>query len=61
MAAPDYLVCLECESPTYTFEWRDGHVLEAFCALCGNDDPSSFASEEDIEEMSIRGGDVNEG
>jgi len=60
MAAPDYLICLECESPTYTFEWRDGRVQEASCAACGNDDPASFASEEDIEEMSMREGDAHE-
>lgn len=54
MAVPDYLVCLECETPTYSFEWREGKTVEAFCAACGNDDPSLFATEEDLEEMSLR-------
>jgi hypothetical protein len=50
---PDYLICLECEAPTYIFEWRDGVLLEALCPLCGNDDPSQFITESDYEEMSM--------
>jgi hypothetical protein len=60
MAQPDYLICLECETPTYVFEWRDGHVVEALCTVCGNDDPASFASEEELEEMTS-GEDEDEG
>jgi translation initiation factor 2 beta subunit (eIF-2beta)/eIF-5 len=52
MAQPDYLLCLECESPTYLFEWDAGRVLEAQCAVCGNDEPGAFATEEEMEEMS---------
>ncbi len=48
---PEYLICLECESPTYVFEWLDGKVLEAQCTTCGNEDPSQFATEEELEEM----------
>ena len=51
MAQPEYVICLECETPVYVFEWREGRVLEALCPVCGNDDPASFASEEDLEEM----------
>jgi len=54
MAAPDYLICLECETPTYTFEWREGRIVEALCATCGNDDPALFATEEDLEELLLR-------
>ncbi len=54
MAAPDYLICLECETPTYTFEWREGRVVEALCTTCGNDDPALFASEEELEEMALQ-------
>ena len=25
---PDYLICLECESPVYVFEWKDGVIKE---------------------------------
>jgi hypothetical protein len=51
MAVPEFLICLECETPVYTFEWSQGHVLEAVCPMCGNDDPAAFASEEELEEM----------
>jgi len=53
MAQPDYLICLECESPVYVFEWREGHVVEATCPVCGNDDIASFATEEELEEMDV--------
>lgn len=52
MAAPDYLVCLECETPCYVFEWRDGKVTEALCQVCGNDDPESFLSPAELEDLS---------
>lgn len=52
MAAPDYLVCLECESPCYVFEWRDDKVLEALCQVCGNDDPEGFATPTELEDLS---------
>jgi len=50
---PDYLICLECESPCYVFEWKDGVVKEAICELCGNDDPSQFATEDEYEDLSL--------
>jgi uncharacterized Zn finger protein (UPF0148 family) len=53
MAQPDYLICLECETPTYVFEWQQGRVLEALCPVCGNDDPAAFASEEELEELAM--------
>jgi translation initiation factor 2 beta subunit (eIF-2beta)/eIF-5 len=52
VAEPEFVICMECESPVYTFEWRSGRVIEAQCDVCGNDDPSSFATEEEIDEMS---------
>jgi len=55
MAEPDYLLCLECESPCYVFEWREGRVLEAICTVCGNDDPALFATEDEYEDLSDSG------
>jgi translation initiation factor 2 beta subunit (eIF-2beta)/eIF-5 len=52
MASPEYVVCLECETPCYVFEWEDGRLSEVLCQACGNDDPDQFALPEDIEEMS---------
>ena len=50
---PDYLICLECESPTYVFEWRDDKIKEAVCEVCGNDDPQQFATEDEYEDLSL--------
>jgi hypothetical protein len=52
MSAPDYVVCLDCESPCYVFEWRDSTIREALCTVCGNDDPEEFISPADLEELS---------
>jgi len=51
MATPDYLICLECETPSYVFEWKDGKVTEALCQICGNEDEASFATEEEYEAL----------
>jgi len=50
---PDYLICLECESPVYTFEWKDGNVKEALCDICGNEDPEQFATEDEYEDLAM--------
>lgn len=52
MASPEYLICLECETPCYVFEWEDEKISEILCMVCGNDDPDQFALPEEIEEMS---------
>ncbi len=51
MASPEYLICLECEAPCYTFEWEDGKITEILCQVCGNEDPEQFAQPEEIDEM----------
>ncbi|MGD1147785.1 MAG: hypothetical protein ABR961_07545 [Thermoanaerobaculaceae bacterium] len=51
MTHPEYVICMECETPTYVFEWGNGSVVEASCPVCGNDDPAAFVSEEQFEEM----------
>jgi translation initiation factor 2 beta subunit (eIF-2beta)/eIF-5 len=55
MLQPEYLICLECETPAYTFEWEDGRVVEAYCQTCGNEDPTTFVTEDELEELSDRG------
>lgn len=52
MSSPEYLICLDCETPCYVFEWEDGELKEALCQACGNDDPDQFALPEDYDEMS---------
>jgi hypothetical protein len=53
MFSPDYLICLECETPCYVFEWEDEKITEVLCQTCGNDDPEQFSLPEDLEEMGI--------
>ncbi len=49
MSGPTYLICVECESPVYIFEWVEGEVTEAMCVVCANDDTEQFMTEEDFE------------
>ncbi len=49
--APEYLLCLECETPCYTFEWKVGELLEATCMVCASDDVDQFMTEEDYEAL----------
>jgi translation initiation factor 2 beta subunit (eIF-2beta)/eIF-5 len=52
MSSPEYLICLECETPCYIFEWHDGELTEVLCEACGNDEPDQFATPEDYDAMS---------
>ena len=49
MDQPEYLICINCESPCYTFEIQDGKVVEAMCMVCGEDEPDGFVSEEEFD------------
>lgn len=51
MAAPDYVVCINCESPCYIFEWKDDQLTEAMCEVCGNEDVEEFLSPEDFDTL----------
>jgi len=50
---PDYVLCLECESPCYVFVWKDGVVREAVCEMCGNEDTQNFATEDEYEDLAL--------
>ena len=50
-SAPEYLVCLECETPCYVFEWRANKLVEILCTVCGNEDPETFAQSEDLDAL----------
>ena len=51
---PDYVICIECETPCYIFEWGDeGGLVEALCTTCGNEDVTQFVTEEEYEEMAM--------
>ena len=51
MAAPDYVVCINCESPCYIFEWKDNQLTEAMCEVCGNEDVEEFLTPEDFDTL----------
>jgi len=51
MAQPEYLICTECDTPVYVFEWKDGKVEEIVCETCGNEDPDLFLTEEEIDSL----------
>lgn len=47
---PDYLICIECETPCYTFDWDNGRdkVTEILCTMCGNDKVEEFQTEDEL-------------
>jgi hypothetical protein len=49
---PEYLICLQCETPTYDFEFANGKLATVRCSTCGNDDVSEFMTEAELEESS---------
>ena len=50
-ATPEYIICLQCETPCYVFEFEDGKIKEALCQVCGNDDPEAFVLPEEAEDL----------
>jgi hypothetical protein len=52
MSEPEYLICLQCETPTYQFEYNEeGKLVTVICNTCGADDPSEFLTEAELEEQ----------
>ncbi|MEM7051013.1 MAG: hypothetical protein AAF604_15190 [Acidobacteriota bacterium] len=52
IGSPDYFICLECESPSYVFEWKNEQLEECFCDVCGNDEVEQFLSPDDYDALS---------
>lgn len=50
MDEPEYLICLQCETPTYQFEFVNGKLASILCNTCGNDDVSDFMTEAEFDE-----------
>lgn len=48
---PEFLICLECETPCYVFEWKDGEATAILCEMCGNEDPEQFLTDEDFDQL----------
>jgi DNA-directed RNA polymerase subunit RPC12/RpoP len=51
MAQPEYLICTDCDSPVYEFEWEEDKAKEIVCPTCGNEDPDTFMTEEEIDSL----------
>lgn len=51
MEEPEYLICLQCETPTYQFEFANGKLATVICNTCGADDLSDFMTEAELEEQ----------
>jgi hypothetical protein len=50
MAEPEYLICLQCETPTYQFEYVGEKLATVVCNTCGSDDVSDFVTEAEYDE-----------
>lgn len=50
-SSPDYVVCIECETPCYVFEWEESRLRDALCQSCGNDDVDRFATPDEFEAL----------
>jgi uncharacterized Zn finger protein (UPF0148 family) len=51
MDEPEYLICLNCETPTYQFEYHNGKLGTVICTTCGADEVSDFMTEAELEEQ----------
>jgi hypothetical protein len=51
MALPDYLICLNCETPCYDFEYREDVVTEILCPMCGNEEVDQFITPDEFDSL----------
>ncbi len=51
MPAPEYLICLNCESPTYVFTWKEDQLIDILCEVCGNEELDQFLNQEEFDGM----------
>lgn len=49
--SPEFLICLNCESPCYVFDWQKGIPTEVLCEICGSEEPDQFLTEEDFDSL----------
>ncbi len=38
----EFVICKQCETPTYNFEIIKGKIVFALCPVCGNDETDEF-------------------
>ena len=51
METPEYLICVECETPCYVFGFKEGEVVDVICSVCGNEEEEQFLTEAQFEEL----------
>jgi len=51
MSEPEYLICMSCETPTYSFEYSGDKLISVICQTCGNDELTEFVTETELEEQ----------
>lgn len=51
MSEPEYLICLNCDTPTYVFEWEADKLISALCQTCGNEELDDFMTDSDYDEQ----------
>ena len=51
MDSPEYLICIDCETPCYDFEYKSEKVVDVICSVCGNDEPDQFLTEAQFEDL----------
>jgi hypothetical protein len=51
MAAPEYIICLNCETPCYDFEYEDDHLVEILCPICGNEEIDQFITPDEFDSL----------
>lgn len=50
MTEPDFMICIECETPVYSFEWDEtkARLHDVLCPVCGNDHVEEFQTEDEF-------------
>lgn len=42
VSEPQYLICLDCSTHCFNFDWIDGELVGAVCVVCGNEEVDRF-------------------
>lgn len=51
MSEPEYIICLNCDTPVYVFDWDGDKVTAVICTTCGADDPEEFVTDAEYDEQ----------
>jgi hypothetical protein len=51
VAEPEYLICLNCESPCYVFTWEEDQLVDVLCEVCGSEETDQFLTQDEFDEL----------